>query len=99
MSAAAPAAVQALADANGCDATPIVEAVPSNADLEVSTWSECRSGALVRLLTVEGASHAWMGHAGASSASTSLVGEPYMELDASRAIWSFLAAQPVRPKG
>jgi poly(3-hydroxybutyrate) depolymerase len=35
-----------------------------------------------------------MGHPAASAAAANLVGEPYANLDASRAIWSFLAAHP-----
>jgi hypothetical protein len=37
-----------------------------------------------------------MGRPPASAAATSLVGDPYPRLDASRAIWSFLAAHPRR---
>ena len=87
-------AVRTLAELNRCDVEPNVVKVPPNPDLEVSTWSDCAGGADVRLITVDGASHAWMGHAGASSASVGLVGEPYPDFDSSRAIWSFLAGHP-----
>ncbi|MFM8531387.1 MAG: alpha/beta hydrolase family esterase [Ilumatobacteraceae bacterium] len=87
-------AVRTFAELNECGVEPTVEKVPSNPDLEVSTWSECAAGAEVRLITVDGASHAWMGHAAASSASVGLVGEPYPDFDSSRAIWAFLAGYP-----
>jgi poly(3-hydroxybutyrate) depolymerase len=48
----------------------------------------------VRYVVVDGATHAWMGHPPASAAAAAYVGEPYPNLDASRAIWSFLAAHP-----
>jgi len=87
-------AVRTMASVAGCGSDPLVELVASNPDVEVSTWSGCSANTTVRLLAVTGASHAWMGHAAASPAAAALVGEPYMGLDASRAIWSFLAAHP-----
>ena len=83
-------AVRTLAELDGCDGEPLVDLVESKPDLEVSTWSNCASGAVVRLITVEGASHAWMGHRAASEGAAALVGEPYEDFDSSRAIWSFL---------
>lgn len=87
-------AVTTLAGVNSCDESPIVEAVPANGEVEISTWAGCRGGTEVRLVTVEGASHAWMGHSGANPRAAALVGEPYMNLDASRLMWSFLSAHP-----
>lgn len=87
-------AVRTLAELNRCDVEPTVVKVPSNPDLEVSTWSDCAGDADVRLIAVDGASHAWMGHAGASEEAAGLVGEPYPDFDSSRAIWSFLAGHP-----
>lgn len=89
-------AVRILADLNECDDDPIVESVPTMSDLEVSTWSNCEAEADVRLVTVDGASHAWMGHAAASDAAAALVGEPYADLDASLAMWSFLVGHARR---
>jgi poly(3-hydroxybutyrate) depolymerase len=62
----------------------------SNEDVESFVWSGCEEGSRVELVTVEGASHAWMGHGAATAGAAALVGEPYMDFDASRAIWSFL---------
>jgi polyhydroxybutyrate depolymerase len=85
-------AVRTLAELTDCNDEPLIDVAPSQPDLELSTWSNCASGAEVRLITVEGAGHAWMGHAAASELAASLVGEPYPNFDSSRAIWSFLAA-------
>jgi polyhydroxybutyrate depolymerase len=92
----ARAAVEALAAADGCTPTPVPGTDPANPDLAVTTWTGCRAGTAVRLIAVTGASHAWMGRAAASPGAAALVGEPYPRLDASRAIWSFLAAHPRR---
>jgi polyhydroxybutyrate depolymerase len=90
----ARAAVEALAAADGCNGEPRSSTDPANLDLAVTTWSGCGDGAVVRYVVVDGATHAWMGHPASSAQGTSLVGEPYPNLDASRAIWSFLAAHP-----
>lgn len=84
---------------NECGSGPVEQRDPSNPDVVAKVWSSCSQSRTVMFVTVAGASHAWMGHAGSSAGSTTLVGEPYEGFDASRAIWSFLAAQPVRPKG
>ena len=89
-------AVEALAAADRCPASPVPGVDPANPDLQVTTWSGCADRTSVRLVVVEGASHAWMGRPPASAAAASLVGDPYPRLDASRAIWSFLAAHPRR---
>ncbi len=87
-------AVKTFAERDRCEAEPRVERVSWNSDLEVSTWSNCESDVDVRLITVEGASHAWMGHAAASESAAALVGEPYADFDSSRAIWSFFSQHP-----
>jgi polyhydroxybutyrate depolymerase len=89
----ARSAIDALVAANGCTGSPIIASDPSNADLSVTTWTSCRGSAMVRYVVVSGATHAWMGHAPASAAGSSYVGKPYPDLDASRAIWSFVSAQ------
>lgn len=89
-------AVEALAAADGCSPTPVPSVDPTNPDLAVTTWTQCREAATVRYVVVDGATHAWMGHPSASELVSSFVGEPYPDLDASRAIWSFLASHPRR---
>lgn len=90
------AAPQVFVTADRCGSGPVDQSDPSNPDVLARTWMGCAESRMVRFVTVAGASHAWMGHAGAAAASTSLVGTPYERLDASRAIWSFLGAQPPR---
>ncbi|MFM8304815.1 MAG: alpha/beta hydrolase family esterase [Actinomycetota bacterium] len=92
----ARAAVEAFVTADGCAPAPIPGTDPYNPDLTVSTWSPCRTDTAVRYVIVAGATHAWMGHPAASAAAAGLVGEPYPDLDASRAIWSFLSEHPRR---
>lgn len=79
-----------------CAGPPVDAVDPTNVDVAARTWSGCAEERMVRFVTVAGASHAWMGHAGVAAGSTALVGEPYERFDASRAIWSFLAAQSPR---
>ncbi|MFZ4584941.1 MAG: alpha/beta hydrolase family esterase [Acidimicrobiia bacterium] len=92
----ARAAVDAFVNANGCVPPPVPGADPANPDLAVTTWQSCRGDTAVQFVAVTGATHAWMGHDAASRLGASLVGEPYPKLDASRAVWSFLAAHPRR---
>lgn len=92
----AHSAVEAMAAADGCGSVPTPATDPSNPDLAVTTWSGCRDRTAVRLVVVDGATHAWMGHPSVSALAAAYVGEPYPHLDASRAIWSFLVAHPRR---
>lgn len=87
-------AVATMAAAAGCGDESVSSTSPSNADLQVATWSGCSSGAEVQFVEVRGAGHAWMGHAAASAAGSAVVGAPYPDLDTSRAVWAFLAAHP-----
>ncbi len=91
--AARPAlrSVTGLASADGCEPPPETTV---DGDLTTSEFSACPDGVAVRLVAVRGASHAWMGHAATSPAVEALVGEPYLELDASAVIWAFLAQHP-----
>ena len=73
-----------------CIADPSRRTMTSNEDVENLVWSGCEEGSRIELVTVAGASHAWMGHRAATAGAAALVGEPYMDFDASRAIWSFL---------
>ena len=88
--------VVALAQADRCTMPPVSASgvEPANADLAVTTWTGCRGGAEVRFVRVERGNHAWMGHPSQSQLATDYMGTPYPDLDASRAIWSFLASHP-----
>ena len=83
--------VQMLAAANGCSTNFSENKNVSNKDLTISTWPDCKSGVVVSSIKITGASHAWMGHPAQSAESLKLSGEPYMKIDASKVIWSFLA--------
>jgi polyhydroxybutyrate depolymerase len=89
-------APNSFAMTTGCTQGPIEQRDPENPDVVALSWAGCSDSRAVQFVTVAGASHAWMGHSGVTAASTSLVGIPYQGLDASRAIWSFLAVQPPR---
>jgi polyhydroxybutyrate depolymerase len=83
--------VQMLALANGCSANYSQNNNLSNKDLTIYTWPGCKNGVVVSSIRISGASHAWMGRPAQSADSIKLSGEPYMKLDASKVIWSFLA--------
>ena len=80
----------------GCADAPVPGAGPTRPDLSVTTWTPCKDDMTVRYVVVEGATHAWMGHPAYSELASSYLGEPYPDLDASRAIWSFFALHPRR---
>ena len=83
--------VQKIAAANGCSANYTENNNFLNKDLTIYTWPGCKSGVVVSSMKILGASHAWMGHPAQSADSVKLSGEPYMKIDASKVIWSFLA--------
>lgn len=82
--------IEMLAAANGCTtATTTTDA--ANPDLTTTTWTNCTGGVEVVLVAVDGASHAWMGHPTPRPRAGL---EPYADLDASLAVWSFLVTHP-----
>ena len=83
--------VRGFAAIDGCPADPTEAGDATNPDLLVRTWSSCDGGTEVEMIEVDGAPHAWMGHA---TRTPRLVGEPYMALDASVTIIEFLLAHP-----
>ena len=83
--------VQTMAAANGCSTDYSENNSLSNKDLTIYTWPGCKNGVVVSSIKIKGASHAWMGHPSQSVESIKLIGEPYMKIDASKVIWSFLA--------
>lgn len=89
-------ASRTFAEIDGCRKRPVSRTDAANADLSLRRWTSCRQGSSVAFLTVQSAGHAWMGHAAASPYAEQLVGPPYMGLDSTRALWSFLAAHPRR---
>jgi polyhydroxybutyrate depolymerase len=87
---ARPSAAE-VAMADTCAPDPSTATDSGNPDLVVSTWTGCPPGVGVELIAVAGASHAWMGH-DRGPIVEGLVGDPYPDLDSSRALWAFVAA-------
>jgi polyhydroxybutyrate depolymerase len=88
-------AVDTIASANKCEINPEALAYKRNTDLTIYTWNKCANSSTIRYVTVKGATHAWMGHPAQSNLAQSYVGAPYENLDATRAILSFLLSRPL----
>lgn len=82
--------VTLVARADGCEGNAIVAVDAVNLDLMATFWNDCDGGAVVELVTVAGAPHAWMGHTPSNPAAT----PAYMELDASVTVLQFLFEHP-----
>ena len=89
----ARSAVDAMATINGCKVASPRSLVASNSDVTALSWTNCTSNSEVRFVRVKDATHAWMGHAAQSAGSASYVGDPYPNLDATRAILSFVLSK------
>ena len=89
----ARSAVDAMATVDGCNVASPRSLITSNSDVTALSWTNCKSNSEVRLVTVKNATHAWMGHAAQSAGSASYVGDPYTNLDATRAILSFVLSK------
>ena len=89
----ARSAVDAMATVNGCNVASPRSLITSNSDVTALSWTNCKSNSEVRLVTVKNATHAWMGHAAQSAGSASYVGDPYPNLDATRALLSFVLSK------
>ena len=85
--------VDAMASVNGCNVSSPASLITSNPDVTALSWKSCASNSEIRFVTVKNATHAWMGHAAQSAGSSSYVGTPYPNLDATRAILSFLLSK------
>ncbi len=83
-------AVQEFAVADGCAADPTVTDDAANADLTISTWTQCGGDAEVKFVTVADAAHSWMGHVPSNPTAS----PAYQGLDASYEIVAFLLAHP-----
>lgn len=86
-------AVDTLVGVNRCSKDPDVVRDDGNLDITVYSWNKCSNSVGIRYITVDGASHAWMGGAAQSSSAQSLVGTPYLKLDSTRALLSFLLSE------
>ena len=77
---------------NGCGASPTEETVATDVTL---LRYDCPAGAEVELYRVEGGGHAWPGSA-FSVQIASVVGKTTMSIDATKLIWEFFTAHPLR---
>ncbi|MCU1368520.1 MAG: poly(3-hydroxybutyrate) depolymerase, partial [Ilumatobacteraceae bacterium] len=77
---------------NGCAASPTEETIA--ADVTLLSY-DCPAGAEVQLYRVEGGGHAWPGSA-FSVQIESVVGKTTLSIDATKLIWEFFAAHPLR---
>lgn len=83
--------IETMADINGCtDRVALFD--PSNPDISGTRWAGCQGDVTIEIVTVEGATHAWMGHP-LGRLQQRLSGAPYGDLDSSAVIWSFLSTQ------
>lgn len=73
------------AELDGCQPTP---ATTTEGVLSTSTWTGCREGTLVKLITIDGGGHTWF---------APLLGPASGALDATRVVWEFLSG--LRPRG
>jgi polyhydroxybutyrate depolymerase len=91
--ASARGSVDAMAGILGCNVSSPKSLITSNPDVTALSWKSCKSNTEVRFVTVKNATHAWMGHAAPSAGASLYVGTPYPNLDATRAILSFLLSK------
>jgi polyhydroxybutyrate depolymerase len=80
--------IRTVAVADGCDAEP---ETTTTEVANIETWLGCDTSTTVELVTVAGASHAWMG---APATLRPGAPEPFADYDASLASWTFLANHP-----
>jgi polyhydroxybutyrate depolymerase len=78
---------------NGCRPTPTEESVAADVTL---LRFDCPAGDEVQLYRVEGGGHAWPGSA-FSVQIASVVGKTTLSIDATKLIWDFFVAHPLRP--
>ena len=88
----AQAAIDAMVAANGCSTSYESSKSVTDSNVTAKTWTRSGTSIHVRFVTVATATHAWMGHAAQSESSSTYVGNPYLNFDSSRAIWSFFAS-------
>jgi polyhydroxybutyrate depolymerase len=84
------AGIRTFAAADGCTHGP---KVTTHGPVTTRAWHACDAGTDVELVTVDGASHAWMGATGRTRPAGPVPSTAY---DSSRSSWDFLAAHPRR---
>jgi polyhydroxybutyrate depolymerase len=83
--------VAARARRNGCDTTPVESAVAP--DVTLRSYQGCAAGADVAFYTIHGGGHTWPG---GDPHPRWFVGETTGSVDASREMWTFFEAHPLR---
>jgi polyhydroxybutyrate depolymerase len=81
--------IATFATSDGCDA-PVQKVDPANKDLTATTWTGCPKGIDVKFIAVTGGTHPWMGHKPLNPKAPT----PYLKLDSSLTIVSFLLRHP-----
>lgn len=81
----------------GCDSTtPVSDGCPDQPTttkagaVNTTTWSPCRAGTAVKLITVDGAGHQWPG----GQQMAKILDKPTTALDAPSVIWKFFKDHP-----
>jgi polyhydroxybutyrate depolymerase len=82
--------IRTFAAADGCTHGP---KTTTHDPVTTRAWRSCDDGTVVELVTVDGASHAWMGSRGPTRPGGPVASTAY---DSSRSSWDFLAAHPRR---
>ncbi len=92
------ATVQGWAENDGCtlsaESTPLDDRLKDGTTSVVHTFDNCDAGAQVQLVEVKNGGHTWPG--GESYAREGAVGKVAQDFAASRFIWDFFAAHPMR---
>jgi polyhydroxybutyrate depolymerase len=89
-----PDAAARWAAHDGCDPTP-ARTMPTSG-VTVTAYSSCRSGATVKLYSIDGEGHEWPGGPTLPKRIARLLGRQTDAVDASAVIWSFLSAFRLR---
>jgi len=84
------AGIRTFAATDGCPHRP---KATTRGPVTTRAWRSCDAGTVVELVTVDGASHAWMGATGRTRPGGPVPSTAY---DSSRSSWAFLAAHPRR---
>jgi polyhydroxybutyrate depolymerase len=80
--------IRTFAHADGC---PAASTTKTHGPATTRTWKPCGGHTTVEFVTVDGASHAWMGAAGRTRPGGPV---PFAGYDSSTSVWEFLAAHP-----
>jgi len=86
-----PEFMEQIAQRNGCTASPVEQTVSQN--VHSISYTGCTTNADVVFYTIEGGGHSWPG---GKIMPHMIVGETNMEINATRLMWNFFQAHPLR---